>query len=89
VSSTKSTLSPVKKISSKEQNSDLKKSGSTYLSSSKEFQTSILEKDKSRRKRSERVKQKTKATPTNKESKEFKSGALKLQSQSSQQKSET
>lgn len=79
-------MSPTKKPSSKEQNSDLKKSGSTYLSSSKDFSTSLLDKDKSRRKRSERVKQKSKATPTNaqKESKEFKSGVLKLQSQSSQ-----
>jgi hypothetical protein len=53
----------------------MKKSGSTYLSQSKEYSQSLLDKDKSRRKRSERVKQKAKVTPTNavKESKEFKS----------------
>jgi hypothetical protein len=59
----------------------MKKSGSTYLSQSKEYSQSLLDKDKSRRKRSERVKQKAKVTPTNavKESKEFKS-ATKLPS---------
>jgi hypothetical protein len=48
-----------------------------------------LDKDKSRRKRSERVKQKSKASPNKsiKESKEFKSG-LKVYSNLSHQKNE-